>query len=294
MQDVFVSTDKIAYLRECLIRYNGSTGYLVLYFAALIYILIKGTEKEKRIFVPMSLLMIITVYNPLFPHILCIFADINSEYYRFFWMTPVIVLVPYVLTKLIISLKEDEIKNKKSVIVITILVLAVSSKSVFASGMKLPENRFKIPNELIEISEIIHDDSNNEYSKAFFEFEYNMQIRQYDGKMLLAIDREDYLYAISNEYTQEMIDSDEFPQYRMLAALFRYQNVDVNRLIDAFESTKTEYIVLTTGSTMIPTLMDAGLKEVAVTDSHTILKYDLSDDTPFELIDYSDVYRQGL
>lgn len=294
MQDVFVSTDKIAYLKECLTRYNGSTGYLVLYFAALIFILIKGTDKEKKIFIPMSILMLITVYNPIFPHILCMFADINSEYYRFFWMSPVIVLVPYVLTKLIICLKEDKIKNKKTVIILAVLILACSSKSVFASGMSFPENRFKMPNELIEISEIIHGDSGNEYAKAFFEFEYNMQIRQYDAKMLLTVDREDYIYAMSNEYTQEMIDSDEFPQYRIVAALFRYQDVDTDRLLEAFESTKTEYIVLTTGSTMIPELMDAGLTEVAKTKGHTILKYNLADDTPFELIDYSDVYRQGL
>lgn len=294
MQDVFVETNKIAYLRECLARYNGSTGYLVLYFAALIFILIKGTEKEKKIFIPMSVLMLITVYNPLFPHILCLFADINSEYYRFFWMSPVIILVPYVLTKMVIYLKEDKIQNKKTVIVLAILILACSSKSVFTSGIKIPENRFKMPNELIEISEIIHNDSENEYSKAFFEFEYNMQIRQYDGKMLLTIDREDYIYAMSNEYTQEMIDSDEFPQYRILAALFRYQDVDIDRLLEAFESTKTEYIVLTTGSTMIPALLDAGLTEVAKTKGHTILKYNIIDNTPFELIDYSDVYRQGL
>jgi len=294
MQDVFVSIDKIAYLRECLNRYNGDTGYLLLFFAALIYILIKGTEKEKRVFIPMSALMIVTVYNPVFPHILSVFADINSEYYRFFWMSPVIVLVPYVLTKLILDLLNDEIKNKKTVIILLILILASSSRSVFRSGMKIAENKYKIPDELIEISEIIHNDSEYEYSKAFFEFEYNMQVRQYDGKMLLAIDREDYLYAMSNDYTQEMIDSDECPQYRMLAALYRYQRVDTGRLIEAFEATKTEYIVLTTGSTMIPVLEKAGLSEVAKTAGHTILKYNLTDDTPFELIDYTDCYRQGL
>lgn len=292
MQDVFVATDKIAYLRQCLERYNGSTGYLVLFFAALIFIIVKGSEKEKRIFVPMSLLMIITVYNPLFPHILSIFADINSEYYRFFWMSPVIILVPYVLTRLIILIYSGQMKHKKSIVVISIIIIFLSSKSIFSSGMSIPENRFKIPNELIEISEIIHEDSDDEYSKAFFEFEYNMQIRQYDPKMLLTIDREDYITAISHDFTTE--EMDERVECSILAALFRYQNVDMGRLLDALESTKTEYIVLTSSSTKIPELLDSGLTQIAKTRGHVILKYDIKERETFELIDYSEVYREGL
>lgn len=293
MQDVFVKTDGIAYLRECLTRYTGSTGYLLLYFAALIFIMLKGSEKEKKIFVPMSILTIITVYNPIFPHVLSLFTKINSEYYRFFWMTPVVILVPYVLTKLILAIISGEIKNRVAVIIITALILILSSSSILKSGIRFAENIYKIPDELIEISEIIHNDSKDEYSRAFLEYEYNMQMRQYDPRMLLTIDREDYLTAVSQPYNTEQIDSDEFPQYRILAALIRYQKVDTGKLLEAFDMTGTEYIVLTTGSTMIPVLKNAGLSEIAVTKNHTVLKYELKDKTPFELVDYSECYRNG-
>lgn len=294
MQDVTVASNKIAYLWECLSRYNGSTGFLMLYFAMLMFILVKGNEKEKRIFIPMSVLSVATVYNPVFPHLLTLFTKIDSEYYRFFWMTPVIVLLPYVATKLILGLLNGSIVHKKSVIALSILALVLSSSSVFKSGMKLAENEYKIPSELIEISEIIHSDSDKEYPKAFLEYEYNMQMRQYDGKMLLTIDREDYLYAVTNEYTTEMIDSNEFPQYRLLAALVRYQHVSPWRILEALELTDTEYVVLTTGSTMIPVLIDEGLTEVAKTKNHTILKYNQEEMEEFELIDYSGCYQEGI
>ena len=294
MQDVTVASNKIAYLWECLSRYNGSTGFLMLYFAMLMFILVKGNEKEKRIFIPMSVLSIATVYNPVFPHLLTLFTKIDSEYYRFFWMTPVIVLLPYVATKLILGLLNGSIVHKKSVIALSILALVLSSSSVFKSGMKLAENEYKIPSELIEISEIIHSDSDKEYPKAFLEYEYNMQMRQYDGKMLLTIDREDYLYAVTNEYTTEMMDSNEFPQYRLLAALVRYQHVSPWRILEALELTDTEYVVLTTGSTMIPVLIDEGLTEVAKTKNHTILKYNQEEMEEFELIDYSGCYQEGI
>ena len=294
MQDVTVKALKIAYLRECLTRYNGSAGYLLLFFVMLLFILIKGSDKEKRIFVPMSVLSIATVYNPLFPHIISLFTKIDSEYYRFFWMTPVIVLVPYMMTKFITMLLDGKIANKKTAITLAVLALLLTSNSVFRSGMKLAENRYKIPDELIEISEIIHADSDKEYPKAFLEFEYNMQMRQYDPKMLLTIDREDYLYAVSKEYTTEMVDSDEAPQYRLLAGLVRYQKVNNEKLIEALEMTDTEYVVLTTGSTMIPVLEDLGLTQVATTKGHTILKYTQKEIVPFELVDYSGCYAEGL
>ena len=294
MQDVYVAYDKIQYLRQCLMRYNGSTGYMVLYFAMLLYILIKGSDKERKIFIPMSVTMLVTVYNPVFPHILTLFTKMDSEYYRFFWISPIVVLVPYVLTKLILAVMENGIKHKKTVIILSVVAILLCSNSVFKSGMKLAENRFKIPDELIQISEIIHADSDKEYPKAFLEYEYNMQMRQYDAKMLLTIDREDYLYAVSKDYWSEMIESDEFPQYRLLAGLIRYQWVNPEKLVEALEMTDTEYVVLTTGSTMIPVLKGEGLTEVAITDTHTILKYEQEEITPFELIDYTDCYRQGL
>lgn len=294
MPDVSVASDKIEYLFKCLEKYNGSTGFLVLFFVMLIFVAVYADDRVKRIFVPLSVIMVLTVYNPLFPLLLTNITKIDSEYYRFFWITPVVVLVPYVFTKLILAIIDGKIKNKAPIIVLALLVIVMSSKSVTESGMRIAENKYKIPNELIEISKIIHADSDKEYPKAFLEFEYNMQMRQYDAKMLLTIDREDYLYAVSNEYTTEMIDSDEFPQYRLLAGLIRYQNVEPEKIVEGLKLTNTEYVVLTTGSTMIPALKEEGLTEVKKTKGHTILKLDSEEIESIELIDYSNVYKEGL
>lgn len=293
MQDVFVEFSNLSYLRECLVRYSGKSAYLMLYFAALIYVALKGSKKEKQTFIPMSILLVITVYNPVFPIILNKFADINSEYYRFFWMTPVIVLVPLVATKLVTGFIKEKSTSNTWALVITALIFISSSVFMYKNGIVFAENMYKIPNELITVSEIIHNDCEDEYPKAFLEYEYNMQMRQYDPKMLLTIDREDYLNAIAGDYTWEMVEDDAFPQYRILAALFRYQDVGLNSLCDALEQTKTEYIVLTKGSTMIDALKEYGLPVVATTQNHVILKYELQERRPFELVDYSECYEKG-
>ncbi len=146
-----------------------------------------------------------------------------------------------------------------------------------------------MPDELIEVSEIIHSDSDAEYPKAFLEYEYNMQMRQYDPKMQLTIDREDYLRAMQESYSEQMIQDDEHPQYRILASLVRGQNVSPDSLIDALEATKTEYIVLSMGNTAADVLEEAGVECIAQTDGHLIYKYNIKDAYVYELIDYSDV-----
>ncbi len=108
--------------------------------------------------------------------------------------------------------------------------------------------------------------------------------------MLLTIDREDYLYAVSNPYTEEMLQDEEHPQYRLLAALIRYQSVETDAFLAALDETNTEYIVLSKNNLMVPFLEAAGLTALNCTNDHIIFKYKLKNPTVFELVDYSVVY----
>lgn len=308
MQNLFIKELGIKYLLECLNRYNAGTGYLLLFLCLIIFLFIKGNELEKKIFMPLGVIMAVTVFNPVFPVILSKFTDVSNEYYRFFWIAPVIVLVPYMMAKVIIyiidnykllkdspdeNIKEKKIENVYAPVILMILVLLFASNSAYFKEFKIAENIYKIPDELINITEIIHEDSEDEYPKAFFDYEYNMMVRQYDPKMLLTIDREDYIYAAANDYTTDMIYDNEHPQYRILAYLFRYQPMENKTLLDGLDMTSTEYVVIPKGSTNIEKLLNMGLTQIAETETHTILKYELKDKKPFELVDYSEVYENG-
>ena len=288
MQGLNVTEKGITYLWECLSLYTGACAYMLLYVAALIYICIYGSRREKEIFVPCSVFLLVTVYNPAAPLILDHIFDVNSEYYRFFWVTPVLILIPY-LAALLITRSQT---GRQRIIVTGLLVLTVmfSGRFVYTDGFRLAHNIYKMPDEMIEVSELIHKDSGNEYAKAFLEYEYNMQMRQYDPKMLLTIDREDYLNAVSMPYTEEMLNDEAHPEYRLLALLVRNQPVEKDEFIQALENTKTEYVVVKSSHPKINYLKSAGLKTVGKTDSNTIFKYELSEPYEFELVDYSVVY----
>lgn len=276
------------FLRLCLDYYSENCAFLMLFFLALVFVCIKGSDMEKRIFIPSGFVLLITVYNPVSPVILMRFFDVNSEYYRFFWIAPVVILVPFVAIRLILMIESKA--GKVGLAILIALLFTLSGNFLYSNGYVKAENIYKMPEELIEVSEIIHADSNVEYPQAFLEYEYNMQMRQYDPKILLTVDREDYLYAISGDYSEEMLTDDTHPQYRLLASLIKQKPVEPVDFLNALELSHTEYVVLNKANQMIDYLELSGLRKIGETENNAVYKYDLKESYEFTLVDYSVVY----
>ena len=286
MQGVNVFENGIGYLHKCLSLYTSGTGYFVMYLIAVLIILIKGGKRDRQLFIPSSAVLLVTVYNPFVPLILDRIFDVSSEYYRLFWIAPVIILVPYAATLVIDSAPA---KGGRTVTLILVLAMFVlGGNFVYAKGIDVADNIYKIPDELIETAGIIHADSGTEYAKVFYEYEYNMEIRQYDPKILLCIDREEYIYAMNYSYTDEMLKDEDRPTNVILAALVRNQKIDGDDFTKALDKTGTSYIVLTKGHPKAAFVKGEGLYEIGRTDTHVIYKYDLKEPQEYSLVDYSD------
>ncbi len=286
MQGVNVFENGIGYLLKTLGMYTSGTGFFAMYLIGVLTVLVAGKKRDRQLFLPQAVMLLVTVYNPLTPLILDRIFDVSGEYYRLFWIAPVIILVPYVCAMMMTR----ENKGWENVIfaVLIIAMFIVGGNYVYAKGYDAAENIYKIPDELIGISDIIHRDSDTEYVRAFFEYEYNMEIRQYDPKMLLPVDREDYIYAVNYSYTDEMLSDEGKPSDRLLALLVRNQKISKDDLTEALEATDTSYVVLSKGHPQAAFIRSAGLYELAETQTHIIYKYDLEDPYEYSLVDYSD------
>ena len=286
MQGVNVFENGIGYLLKTLGMYTSGTGFFAMYLIGVLTVLVAGKKRDRQLFLPQAVMLFVTVYNPLTPLILDRIFDVSGEYYRLFWIAPVIILVPYVCA--MIMTRENKGWENVIFAVLIIAMFIVGGNYVYAKGYDAAENIYKIPDELIGISDIIHRDSDTEYVRAFFEYEYNMEIRQYDPKMLLPVDREDYIYAVNYSYTDEMLSDEGKPSDRLLALLVRNQKISKDDLTEALEATDTSYVVLSKGHPQAAFIRSAGLYELAETQTHIIYKYDLEDPYEYSLVDYSD------
>ena len=383
MQDLNIAEAGFSYIFKCIRAYYEGNIYFILYIAALAFLSLAGSgyvkkrlspgngdaaggiaphtsdRKMREIFLPQFIMMALTVYNPVFPVILNSFFDVNKEYYRFLWMSPVIICIAaaaaiaicnfatgvqndnekeisgsretrYKVFDYIAAREKEEaekdtalddgeeaagdipkrgLHNVKSktrtvlAVMFFVCLLIAGGSFLYKDGYILSPNRYHMPTEIPEVSRIIHEDADKRagvsdasgkqsvYPRAMFEYDYQMQIRQYDAGILLTCDREEYLTAFSGEITAAV--DEEHGNYieRLLAVMALGLEIKQSRFLSALEHTGTEYLVVTSGSNIRDYLEDAGLSVVGETANHTVFHYEPEEPQEFELPDYSEVWR---
>lgn len=289
MQTLNISDAGFMYLFKCIGYYSEGCWYFVLYVAALIFIAVKGEKRIRQIFIPPAVLMLLTVFNPVFPVVLNKIFDVNKEYYRFFWMLPAVIEISYAAA-LLVSVYAGNKVRKVMLTLIILCIFVASGTYVYKDGYIVSPDIYKMPTEIPEISEIIHKDSDEEFPRAVFEYDYEMQIRQYDASILLPCNRDEYIRAVTGSLTWKEITADENYYNRLLAVVVLGQEPSKEDFLEGLDQTNTEYVVVSNTSPTVSYLKSAGLKAVGNTVNHTVFRYKLKDPKKFELVDYSEVW----
>lgn len=321
------------YIFKCIGTYYEGNIYFLLYILSLVFLSLAGCERPgflhrgsladkktaqrmREIFLPQFIMMAVTVYNPVFPVVLNSFFDVNKEYYRFLWMSPVIICIAaagaitvcdFAGIEKISSKRENEndrvgcgdstsseAKRRARTFVAAVFIiclLTAGGSFLYKDGYIVSPNVYHMPTEIPEISEIIHEDAGEGFPRAMFEYDYQMQIRQYDAGILLACDREQYMRALAGEVSYETATEDGNYIDCLLAVAALGIKIPEEDLISSLEHTGTEYFVMSTESGMVPYLEEAGLTVVGETANHTVMHYEPEDAEEFELPDYSEVWR---
>lgn len=288
MQTLSVSEYGFQYMQKCLEYYTENCAFFLFYVMALIYIAVKGSRREKQIFLPGAFLLLLSVFNPVFPVVVNHIFDVNKEYYRLFWIAPVVIVTAWFAAKILETRKGAE---KWFAAAAFLVITCVTGSFIYKDGYIRAENIYKMPAEIPEVSRMIHEDSDVEYPRAMFEYDYNMLIRQYDAKILLPVDREGYINAVTGNLTMEEIYAEENFYNRLLAVVALNIKIDREEFLRGLDETNTEYVVVSSAGDVNDYLVRAGLTLVGQTANHSVYHYDLKDPVIFELPDYSDVWE---
>lgn len=335
MQSLNIAEAGFGYIFKCIGAYYEGNIYFLLYVISLLFLSLAGCERfdilhkgsmgdkktalrMREIFLPQFIMMAVTVYNPVFPVVLNSFFDVNKEYYRFLWMSPVIICIAAAGAVTVCDFAGGEnaratarIKTENprhdnntsaeqsgavrifAAAIFVICLLTAGGSFLYKDGYIASPNVYHMPTEIPEISEIIHEDAGEGFPRAMFEYDYQMQIRQYDAGILLSCDREQYMRALAGEVSYETATEDGNYIDCLLAVAALGIKIPEDDLISSLEHTGTEYIVMSTESGMVPYLEDAGLTVVGETANHTVMHYEPEEEEAeeFELPDYSEVWR---
>lgn len=223
--------------------YIAEGTYCLLYLFSWFIIIKNNDHKGKNYFVKPMLVISIIVFNPLIAVVLekCL----QSAYWRTFWLFQEGIVISY---GFILLLRKSEKMKKAIVTLIAIVLICLSGRNLYTTGeLSSYENLYKIPQEMIEICEIVSSNEENAIVTAVEPIP--IWVRQYDASIKLIYgrykenelraavnsDSRDYTY-LYDELTARgcnvfIIESEEISVEKMLEYGFEYIGETENYMV---------------------------------------------------------------
>lgn len=264
------------FVAKCLKEYWAGCPFLLYFFIGLIWTGIRKKEKESRVFWFYTIFLGLTIYNPLIIHFVVPRFMEAELYYRFFWVLPVTVGVAYFFTVWVADCGKSW---KKCLVCVGLLVLIVTTSSVNGNvvyNLHLPENLYKVPDQVLYACDIIHRDYDGEGEpRAVFTDEYEIYVRQYDPSIQLTIDRNTRLYYNGYTVVGEITENNRYKRRkRILDVINSAEKVSVKKFRKAMTKTKTNYLVIPEWYSCHDYLLDAGLEVVDQTGGIVVYRFE--------------------
>lgn len=277
MGSVKLDEKGLLFVSACLKEFGGQTYFVGFFLIGLIYILLKGTKKERYCFLGITSFLAVTIYNPLFANTAVRIMRMSSEYYRFFWILPMGLLLSYICVRLVETQTNRWKKAGLAVFLVGIILFSGNPVIAGISEFQMPQNKYKVPDELISACASIHEDAReNKFPKSVFEYEYNTMVRQYDGTMRLTLDRDVYLMELgSNTVSTRNLSEEEVTNQRIIIQVIQNHNLEIDPLMfaAALKATETEYLVISKSSEdVLAYLTNAGCVSFADTGTQIIFR----------------------
>ena len=141
----------------------------------------------------------------------------------------------------------------------------------------LAENIYKVPNELIEICEILHENMSNPDGRprVVFDASLNNVVRQYDAQLRLTIDRNASIYRAGSTVAGEFDEnSRRYKRQKAILDVIDYQIYDhPKKFRNALGKSKTKFVVVLKNEELQAFLLKNGCEQSAETESYNIFRY---------------------
>lgn len=163
--------------------YNGTGYYCILFIAALLYLWFIEEDKRNRcllIYTPAIIQVLFFI-----PYFYMLYDTLdNGTYYRVLWMLPMTVVIAYAGCRLI------GVHTKMGLALLAVLLIFSGTYVYTGEYMRVAENEYHIPQEVIEVCDMIRPDEGRERVWAAFPPEMVHFVRQYTTTIQLPFGRD--------------------------------------------------------------------------------------------------------
>lgn len=220
--------------------YMGPTVYLSLFLVCVVYGFCHVDGKGRKRLVSVIVLSILFIFNELSLRLMGMVTGIRT-YYRFIWAVPILLIIAWVGTKAVMERKK---LWERAVVCILLLALFQGGTSTFFSegSIRVPENIYNLPDDIIEVCEIIDKHKEKEHPVVAFESESQTRARLYDPSLVWGISREAY-QRYNNAEGYEGVGKKYKTQKAIIRAVNHGMKDEPEQLAKSLTDRKIDYIV---------------------------------------------------
>ncbi len=267
------------FIHQCLKTYQGENFFLLLFAGAMLFAFwLKDPESRalRLLLWPYLTVLVCTVYNILIMRVFIQKLNLSGEYYRFFWLLPICVVIPYVCTR-IVSGQKTRVKKALVFLVLT-AVIVIAGAPAWSRKLPLTSNPYRIPDDMIIACDIIRKDAGRERLEdvgVVFDFNLNLLVTQYDPSFRVIIPYENMMTTVNTGRTKTDTDNIWLNSRITLVELLMLDRywVPHEDFMSALNVTDTAYVVYDASGPNHDYLLGAGLAEIGRTDDYVIYKY---------------------
>ncbi len=245
-------------------EFAGTTIYGSLALIALVYIW-TGLKADFRKKYGWTLVMLFLLCFNELAHMVIVKLGEGGTYYRFFW----ILSMPLVMTLGIGYFVERSRNMGKLRYVAMVLLIGIGlfAGNTFLSKdmVQMPQNVYKIPDEVVMSSYIIHEDAQTDEPQIIAtDYLMLVYLRQYDASLRLCYGLDTYMGRRTMSDAQSIL-------YEVILKK-NYQEMPLDDFKNALANCKIDYVVVEYSEGLDTYLKDCGLIGVCPTGSYSVYR----------------------
>ena len=288
MGGINLNESGLDFVRQVFVTFGGNTTVLTLFLLSVLYLALKGKKEERYVFVTTAVFLAFTVYNPFAVKYILGKLGMVNVYYRFFWILPMVLTIGYACTKVVGGQKKGWRRYLTAAALAA--VICFGGNSVLAGGLpklpdkrpvdigtypKLPDNQYKMPDDLLAVCTVLHEEAGEGTVRVVFEPDFNLIVRQYDASFELVLDRDMVLtYQGSNTVSTDALTEQEIEDETKILQIITQMDLslDQKEFYRSLREMNAEYIVLSSSSAAVSYVETAGCIPVREVEGHIIFR----------------------
>lgn len=201
-------------------NYWGEITFFGIYLFCVIYIIKSEHDIKKYVLGYMPLVALVTVFNPILVGKIVEKLGLTSRYYRFYWILPVTLTLSIVVVEIVC--KAQKKRDKLFIVFIVIILINTAGVKFQYEHDDARDNVYKVSDDVIEISNIVHNNTDKKTITAYYSVNVMIELRTYDASIVTPIGRFQW-DSIDDEYIKSTSDENGYGKI--------YNNYDVLRVM---------------------------------------------------------------